>query len=414
MLLLLPYRTDRPRIRPAYLTAALILACALVQVCASFLPHVPVTLSVGGETLTVLEPLVVARYGFLGDRPSLLTLLAHSFVHDGWLHLAGNMLFLWIFGSLIEDAIRPWSLAALYLGGGILAAVTHVGITLALGQPVDTPLVGASGAVAALMGLFMLRFHKTRVGIFWGCLAWHGTFWVRSMGVLLYWAVMQVLLGILTAVLGGGGTAHWAHVGGFLAGALAAPFLGSVSAARQEYFTDDPETNVEYVRRNEAVAAVERALRSEPGNAYEMRRLAQAYRHAGEYERATRTYHDCICRFAGRSMMDQAASVYLELLEHDEAASFPPDVLAKLAQHLETTHVQQSVAAYQALVRQHVTRPEAEQALLRLSTLHSRTLAQPAEAVRCLAEFLQRYPNSHRAGEARSMYESLSAQPQPE
>src|SRR5439155_26285411 len=98
-------------------------------------------------------------------QPTLLTFFTHMFVHGGWLHLIGNMLFLWIFGSLIEDALRPWGLALLFLGGGIMAALAHIAMSLAFGKPVDVPMVGASGAIAAIMGLFTLRFWRTRVEI---------------------------------------------------------------------------------------------------------------------------------------------------------------------------------------------------------------------------------------------------------
>jgi hypothetical protein len=326
------------------------------------------------------------------------------------------MLFLWIFGSLIEDAIRPWGFVALYLAGGVMAALAHIGISAALNHPLDVPMVGSSGAVAAIMGLFMLRFHHTKVEAteFFYWLFWRGTFWVRAVWALAYWVVLEVILGLIDAALlgGRGGVAHWAHVGGFVAGAAAAPFLGSVSAARQEYFTDDPATNVEYVRRGEKVTAEEKALRADPTNAYQMRRLAQAYRRAGEYEHATRVYLQCILRFATRDMVDQAAEVYLELHSYNDGAELPPDILLKLAQHLETDHLRHSVAAYQTLSRRFVGHAPSEQALLRLALLQAHRLHQPYEALHSLREYLARYPNSRWIDQARALYEELSARQQ--
>lgn len=413
--MLIPIKTDRPRLRPAYLTLTIMAICILVQIITWIVPEVPVQMTVRGESMMVDESPIIVNFGLWSGNPTLLTFFTHQFVHGGLFHLVGNMLFLWIFGSLIEDAIRPWGLALLYLGGGVMAALAHLGINAALGHSANIPMIGASGSIAAIMGLFLLRFHRTEVEIFyWFGFFWRGTFWVRSMWALAYWVGMEVVEGVFSAALGGGGggVAHWAHVGGFVAGAAAAPFLGSYSAAKQEYLTDDPETNVEYVRRGEKVAAEEKALRADPTNAYQMRRLAQAYRHSGEYEQATRLYLQCILRFATRNMLAQAAEIYLELHAYNDGAELPPDILLKLAQHLEADHLRQAVAAYQTLARRYVGQPPSEHALLRLGILQAQSLHQPYEAMKTLYEYLTRYPNSQWAGQARALYDELHARQQ--
>lgn len=412
-MLLLPIRTDRPRIRPAYLTITLIVINTLIHVYGLTLPPVEETVS-GLAHPVSMDPLV-AQYGLRGSDPTLFTFFSHMFIHGSIMHLVGNMLFLWIFGSLIEDAIRPWGFAAVYFGGGIMAALGHIGMSLAMGHPVDVPMVGASGAIAALMGLFMLRFYKTRVQVFYFFFFFlRGTFWVASIWALLYWIALEVFNGVVASLEdGGGGVAHWAHVGGFVAGAIAAPFLGSITAAQKEYFSDDPGTNVEYVRRNEQVSQAERALRADPGNAYLMRRLAQAYRYAGEYEHATNVYQQSVVRFATRGLMEQATEVYIELLEYNDGAVLPSEVLARLAQALEASRLPLAVWTYQALLARYPVSPEAEHALLRLSGLYSHSLSQPHEALRLLHEFLERYPHSQWAAQARQARDALAGQLRP-
>jgi membrane associated rhomboid family serine protease len=406
--MLIPIRTDRPRIRPAYVTVTLIVICVLVQLCGLFLPSVQVM----SDGAPIEAPLLVVRYGLWGSHPTLIALVAHMFIHGGILHLAGNMLFLWIFGSLIEDVLRPAWFLALYLGGGLMAALAHISISALLGRNLDVPMVGASGAIAAVMGLFMLRFHKTRVQIFY--LLWFrgGAFWIRSIWALAIWIGLEVISGMIDAAAtrGGGGVAHWAHVGGFVVGAVAAPFIGGVEQANREYVTDDPHTNVEYVRRGEHVAAVEKALRADPHNADLMLELAHACRRAGDTSRATDAYLRCLSDFGGRRLIERAAAVYLELHAFNDAAAVPAEVLLPVAEHLETEHPDMAVAAYRSLVRRHVTRPEAESALLRLSVLYRDTLRQPFEALACLNEFLQRYPSSQRAGEAQQARQELDAE----
>jgi membrane associated rhomboid family serine protease len=398
--MLIPFRTDRPRLRPAYLTIALIVINVLIHLYQMIVPPVTIPIQVGGQLFQVQESPLVLQYGLWGNRPTFTTVFSHMFLHGDLFHLAGNMLFLWLFGSLIEDALRPWKMAALYLGGGIAAAAAHIGITSATGGNLNVPMVGASGAIAAVMGLFMLRFYKTRVEIFYWIYYIRGTFWVQSLWALLVWVGKEIIDGVMNPA---GGVAHWAHVGGFVAGAVVAPFIGSVRAAKNEYFSDDPADNVEYVRRSEQVTAAERALRADPNNAYLMRRLAQAQRHAGEYERAVDSYQRCIANFASRNLMGQAADVYLELMEYNENAMLPPDARLQIARHLEQDRPKEAAAAYRLLVEQYPEHPTLELALLQ-------KLNQPQEGLRYLDQFLQRFPDSRWAAGARQEREKLGGQ----
>src|SRR4051794_21008717 len=106
--MLLPIRTDPPRLPPAYLTITLIVICTLVQIYSRILGEGALSAGADGAQAFAHEPALVLQLGLWGDHPSLLTLLTHMFIHGDELHLLGNMLYLWLFGSLIEDAIRPW------------------------------------------------------------------------------------------------------------------------------------------------------------------------------------------------------------------------------------------------------------------------------------------------------------------
>lgn len=387
--MLLPIRTDRPRIRPAYFTIFVIAACIAVQVVASLLP----------------EGRIIQSFGLWGDRPGdLIKWLTHQFVHGDELHLVGNLLFLWVFGSVLEDALRPWGLALLYLGGGLLAAAAQVTVGSLTGADMHVPMVGASGAIAAVMGLFMVRFYRTQLEIF---LWFNCSFWIQAVWALAIWGGLQALQGVVAARSGDYSVAYWAHLGGFLTGLAVAPFVGGTTGARKEFITDDPETNVEYVRRCEKVARAEKELAADPDNAFLMRRLAQLQRYAGEYDHATATYQRTIYRFARKGQLDLAVEVYLELLDINEAAVMPPDIQLQLAQQMEHARLLQSVRSYQLLAERHATRPEGEHALLRLAALYQGSLGQPQEAARCLETFLQRYPHSQWAPEARHTLEGL-------
>jgi membrane associated rhomboid family serine protease len=149
------------------------------------------------------------------DRP-LLTIFTAMFMHGGWLHLAGNMLFLWIFGDNVEDAMGHLRYALFYLLCGVIAALTHGAIdTMSL-----QPAIGASGAIAGVMGAYLVLFPRAMVYVVLGIILIPAPLpaWV----LIGFWIVLQVFygaasLGVDTAA---GGVAYFAHIGGFIAGAL--------------------------------------------------------------------------------------------------------------------------------------------------------------------------------------------------
>lgn len=142
------------------------------------------------------------------------------FLHAGWAHLAGNMVFLWIFGTNVEDYFRRRSFLLLYFAGGLVAALVHT----ALYPDVCIPLIGASGAIAAVLGAYIVLYPGTQVRA--------GVIFLRffmlpvrlpALVVLGFWFVLQVFNGVLSLgvdTLTGGGVAFFAHIGGFLFGML--------------------------------------------------------------------------------------------------------------------------------------------------------------------------------------------------
>jgi tetratricopeptide (TPR) repeat protein len=173
-------------------------------------------------------------------------------------------------------------------------------------------------------------------------------------------------------------------------------------AAKEEFFTDDPETNVEYVRRGEVVAAAERALQVEPGNPYRMLQLAEACRDAGMYERATAAFARAARTFAARGLTPQAMETFSQLLDYNDAALLDAPTHLKLALELERTGRRaRAITAFALLAEGRPGVPEAEHALLRLAHLRFHHERRPDEALRCLDCFLQRYPHSPLADQAR-------------
>ncbi|GAF77505.1 unnamed protein product [marine sediment metagenome] len=148
----------------------------------------------------------------------LLAPFTAMFIHAGWFHIIGNMLFLWVFGDNIEDRLGHLRYLLFYLAGGLAASAAHTFM-----NPNDLiPAVGASGAIAAVLGAYLLLFPRATITVvFPWLLFW--TAYVPAAFLIVMWFFMQVLSGVAAigdVTGGGGGVAWWAHIGGFLFGLL--------------------------------------------------------------------------------------------------------------------------------------------------------------------------------------------------
>ncbi len=145
----------------------------------------------------------------------LYTILSSMFLHAGFLHLAGNMLFLWIFGDNLEDVLGHLGFLLFYLACGVAAALAHI-----LAAPGSTvPTVGASGAIAGVMGGYLLLFPRARVDVLFILVIFVQVISVPAWWMLAIWFLMQLVSGVGFDPTGGG-VAYWAHAGGFVAGFL--------------------------------------------------------------------------------------------------------------------------------------------------------------------------------------------------
>jgi len=159
--------------------------------------------------------------GHLVVRPAL-TLLSSMFIHGGWMHLLGNMLFLYVFGDNVEDRLGHGSYLAFYLLSGAGAALVQV-----YAQPDSTaPLVGASGAISGVLGAYFLLYPRARVLTLIPLFVFFPVVELSAFFFLGFWFLLQFVQGALAAAGGdaaAGGVAWWAHAGGFVAGAVLLP-----------------------------------------------------------------------------------------------------------------------------------------------------------------------------------------------
>ncbi len=178
--------------------------------------------SLGPRTLNAF----VEYYGLVPDHFQLSRVFTAMFLHAGWMHVLGNMLFLWVFGQKIEDLLGHGKYLVFYLLCGIVAAL---GQTVA--DPYSTiPMVGASGAIAGVMGAYLIKFPRARILTLVFIVFFVTTIEIPAPIMLGFWFVTQLFNGlgsIARTHVSQGGTAFFAHIGGFVAGMALVKVMGS-------------------------------------------------------------------------------------------------------------------------------------------------------------------------------------------
>ena len=204
-----PFRDHNPSERTPYVTYALLALNILIFAGYWFVPENKAAVGTLFQTWG-LQP------AELGAGLELHTLFTSMFLHAGLMHLAGNMLFLWIFGDNLEDQMGHLGFALFYLAAGIGA-----GLAQYVADPNSVvPVVGASGAIAGVMGGYLLLFPRAKVDIVLIIIIIFKVFTVPAWVMLGVWFALQVVNGLVSLGAEGVGVAYWAHAGGFVFGLL--------------------------------------------------------------------------------------------------------------------------------------------------------------------------------------------------
>jgi membrane associated rhomboid family serine protease len=220
-MIFLPLYDDNPRTSVPVVTSALIAACVVVFLWQQ-------SLGPRGEAAADLAygmvPAVLFGAAELPRRlqhvPPILTLVTSMFLHGGWLHLIGNMLYLWIFGKGVERALGGPRYLVFYLLCGVAAALTQ-GLT---DPTAEVPMIGASGAIAGTLGAYLVLYPRGNIVVFVWILIFVRLLTVPAVILLGLWFLGQ-LLSALSADPSEPGVAFWAHVGGFIVGMLLVPMF---------------------------------------------------------------------------------------------------------------------------------------------------------------------------------------------
>lgn len=337
---------------------------------------------------------ITQKYAFIPAEHKPISYLTSMFMHGGWMHLIGNMWFLWLAGFVLEDAWgRP-----LYGVFYILAGFAATQFYLWTNPGSITPTLGASGAVAALMGAFLVRYPKLKIEMAW--LLWLGLrprlyrFNMAAYWLLPLWLASEIFSGTLFGT--SGGVAHWAHVGGFVAGALfalALKFTG-IDAKMNQAIEEEvswqaaPEIvqATEMLDRNDlpgAIAVLEEYLQAHADavDAYVL--LEQAYWRSGK----TAEYHDTVVRSIGLYLKTNASEAALNAYEEfvksgGDREQLCPATWLKLARTAEASdRMDQAVNEYKLLAQSYPEHKESLQAQLAAAKIYLKKLSQPQAAL---------------------------------
>lgn len=375
----LPYRINRIFGTP-WVTISLIVVNAIVF----------------AGTIANIEQVAMAA-GFRPDVTALYTWFTHLFLHGDIGHIGWNMYYLWLFGSVVEDAVGRWRFLALYLAGGLAAALTHTAITVLFAPwAADIPLVGASGAIAAVMGIFAVRLYRFKLSIWYFIFFRVGTFALPSLVAIGLWLGRELVFGF-PALLGvTSGVANWAHIGGLLFGAAMAAGFGLVREAGTEGLAEDARTRALYGDHHAAVDAYRKLAAEQPDNPEWLLQKARELLRAGRADQLTVAADVTrgLKLLVARGLRSEAADAYVEFRSLGVEPALDRPTVQALASTCESAGQLEAAAyLYYELANGHPGTREGERSYFRLAHVY---LAQGRDemARQAWEAFLRSYPDS--------------------
>lgn len=384
MFFFIPYGTDRPPRHFPYATCSLIAVNVLVYL----------------AQLSAADPEgIVRRFAFRPDNPNLVSWFTYMFLHGSIMHLGGNMLYLWLFGGGVECALGWWLFLPTYLLAGCVAMLLHFLIVTAV-DPLgaSVPMVGASGAIAGILGIYALRFYQTKVRVWYVFFIRMGTVEVASMWFIGFWIAGQLWTAVNSTFISPGhgeGVAYWAHIGGFGLGMLYALLINLQSEGKTEYVMEDAQNSYTAGSFARALQLSDEILRREPGNQEARRLKALAATHHGNEDIAMQELEALLRHAVKQRDHEQVGNVYREMQALRSDSPSNAALLLSVATSLSSMQqAEEALAVYQKITSGFPQSAEAETATIRCSQLYLTNMNMPQQAIQILEGFIHRYPQS--------------------
>jgi membrane associated rhomboid family serine protease len=361
--MIIPLRTDSPLRRTPYMNWALIAANFAV-----FIAQIVSNPSGPGEAAFV-QPLILTPYD-----PHLWQYVTYAFLHANWLHIIGNMLFLYIFGNNVNDRMGNLGYLAFYLSGAIIAGVGYVIFDR------QAPVLGASGAVAAVTGAYLILLPRSNITIIY-FIFFVGVVEIASLWIILFFFMTDLLGEIAPQLMGGAeAVAHVAHITGTLYGAAVSFILLSARLLPRDQF-DVVALIQRWNRRREYRDLVNRGFDpfgASPSSGWAAGSTSQTPEPQAQILLDIR---DRISRAAAAHDLASASTLYQDLLNRDPNQVMSRAVQMDLANYFAAQHLYPDAAAtYELLIRFYPKYERLDQVYLMLGVIYSRYLQQPLKA----------------------------------
>ena len=344
--------------------------------------------SLNDQFLKLAKTSIVEQYAFVPAHPTAISYLTANFLHGGWLHIIGNMWFLWLAGFVLEDVWGRWIYSVFYLLAGAAAlqfyAWTNPGSI--------TPTLGASGAVAALMGAFLVRFPRMKIEMAWLLFFRFYRFKAAAYWLLPAWLFMEIFYGSLMG--SSGGVAHWAHVGGFLFGAAVGVGIqhsglehkANKAIEEKLSWTADPDIDkandmMEHGQLPEAIALLTNLVATKPNSLDAWNLLRQIYyRQSDTKSYLEATVKTCSLRLKTHEV-EAAFQDYAEFMDAG-GGKMPAGVWLELCKGAEEKQeFERAFTEYQHLAAAYPTERQALTAQLSAARLCLKKLNRPQDAL---------------------------------
>jgi membrane associated rhomboid family serine protease len=339
--LLIPTGSDHDRSRLPIATLSLIIANVLIDI---------------GTNLGNYEA-IARQFGFIAAHPHWYQFITHMFLHAGvpkgldvqWpdylmviLHIGGNMAYLWFAGSDLEDVLGAVKFLVLYFLGGIASALLYWLTAVAGHFPnLDDPCVGASGAISALLGFYLVRFPRFKIRMWFGaCIPFpliirHGITRISSLVFIGFWIGLQLFYGIYALNAGGAQVAYWGHIGGFLLGFAVAAATRQWRFGAEEYWLKEADHQFYKSRWYPAMALYQRIAERYPHCTASFTQWALCWECLGMPKRAEKVLCDALHAYRERGWEAHAAVIEDEI--NSMLSKAGPEVAANAAPPVNAT-----------------------------------------------------------------------------
>lgn len=357
---------------------------------------------------------IASSWGFVPAEPQARSLLAYMFLHGGWMHLLGNMVFLWLSGCLLEQARGKIAVLAIYLLGGCAAA----GVFWGLNTQGLIALVGASGSISALMGALTVVYGMRKIKVFLALGFYFNYFRMPAIALLPFWIGNELYQNIQHGE--SSNVAYMAHFGGLLGGALlglaAKTLRPEIPTPSDDTPAADPaeellQSAIQHMRQLEFGAArelLQEAIRISPHHLHAYRQLHILEKSVGNPEKIRHSGGMLLRMLAGRNEYNEAVSIY-EDLRSQEVILDDPEVLSTLFPALmAASRLDLAEEIATKMAREHLNHPALPTMLIQLG--HKLDQAgHHAKALQCKRFLITRLPHAEESTHARQALEAMTA-----